>query len=88
MESLVRELIRNDVPPPVVGYELGDQMWPAELAWPDWQIAVVTAGRHGDPEIDDRDGAYRAEGWRIGTARDWTADELAELITTTDGSGR
>lgn len=87
LETLVRDLIDRHLPAPVVGYELGEQMWPAELAWPDRRLAIVVSGLHDDPEIGDRDHAYAAAGWRAKTAREWTADELSELIHVTDGGG-
>ncbi|GAA1376679.1 DEAD/DEAH box helicase [Catellatospora chokoriensis] len=80
LELLVRDLLQRELPAPTVGYELGDQMWPAELAWPDHRIAVVLAGSHDDPEVVDRDKAYAAAGWQVRTAKQWTTDELAALI--------
>jgi hypothetical protein len=88
LETLVRDLIDRQLPAPTVGYELGEQMWPAELAWPDRRIAIVVSGLRDDPEIADRDHAYAAAGWHARTAREWTADELSELINITDGGRR
>lgn len=56
--QLVQQLARQGLPAPIVGYELGDQGWPAELAWPDQRIAVVLTGQDDDPETEDRDRAY------------------------------
>ena len=88
LETLLQELLRRHLPAPVVGYELGDDGWPAELAWPDRRIAVVLAGPADDPEIADRDRAYAAAGWHARTAREWSADELAEQLDTTSVGGR
>ncbi|KXK60574.1 RNA helicase [Micromonospora rosaria] len=89
LEQLVQQLARRDVPTPVVGYELGDQGWQAELAWPDQRIAVVLTGASDDPENEDRDRAYADAGWQARTARDWTADELAaQIVTTNQGDER
>ena len=88
LELLAQELARQNVPAPVVGYELGDQAWPAELAWPDRRIAVVLSGPSGDPETEDRDRAYAEAGWHARTAREWSAEELAAQLTgTTGGEG-
>ncbi|MCW6003759.1 DEAD/DEAH box helicase [Micromonospora sp. CPCC 205371] len=89
LETLVRSLVRRGAPPPVVGYELGDQAWPAELAWPEHRIAIVLAGSPDDPETADRDRAYADLGWHVRTAREWTVEELtAELATTGAGGHR
>ncbi|MGW1059079.1 DEAD/DEAH box helicase [Micromonospora rubida] len=88
LELLVQQLARQDVPTPVAGYELGDQGWQAELAWPEQRIAIVLAGRPDDPETEDRDRAYADAGWRARTAREWSADELAAQIRATSGGER
>jgi AcrR family transcriptional regulator len=89
LELLVQQLARQGVPAPVVGYELGDQGWQAELAWPDRRIAVVLTGSPDDPEVVDRDRAYAAAGWHARTAREWSVHELAaQLAATSGGEGR
>ncbi|WBB80435.1 DEAD/DEAH box helicase [Micromonospora sp. WMMD882] len=89
LTQLVAQLARQGLPAPVVGYELGDEAWPAELAWPQQRIAVVLTGPAGDPETEDRDRAYVAAGWHARTARDWSAAELAgRLAGTSGGEGR
>ncbi|GAA3726853.1 DEAD/DEAH box helicase [Plantactinospora mayteni] len=88
LESLVQALIRRDLPVPVVGYELGDQGWQAELAWPEERVAVVLSGAAEDPEVQDRDGAYAGAGWHVRTAREWSADELIDRLGTRSGGGR
>ncbi|GAA1636915.1 hypothetical protein [Actinoplanes couchii] len=70
----------------MVGYELGEQGWQAEIAWPDRLTAIVLSGSTGDPETEDRDRAFGAAGWHARTARDWSADDIAELIERTNGS--
>ncbi|QGN48623.1 DEAD/DEAH box helicase [Micromonospora sp. WMMC415] len=85
LELLVQQLARQNLPAPVVGYELGDQAWPAELAWPDRRIAIVLTGPPGDPETEDRDRAYAEAGWHARTARDWSVDELAAQLEVTSG---
>ncbi|MCO8271803.1 DEAD/DEAH box helicase [Actinoplanes sp. TRM 88003] len=86
LERLMFALVKFNLPVPVVGYELGDQAWMAEFAWPDRRLAIVLAGDEDDPETDDRDKAYHAAGWHARTAVDWSADDLAELIGTTKGT--
>ncbi|PWU48057.1 RNA helicase [Micromonospora globispora] len=88
LELLVQQLARQDVPAPVVGYELGDQGWQAELAWPDRRIAVVLTGSPDDPEVADRDRAYADAGWHARTAREWSAEELAAQLAATSGGER
>ncbi|MGC4808214.1 DEAD/DEAH box helicase [Micromonospora sp. DT233] len=88
LELLVQQLARQDVPMPVVGYELGDQGWQAELAWPEQRIAIVLAGPPDDPETEDRDQAYVDAGWQARTARQWSVEELAAQIRATSGGGR
>ncbi len=74
LPELVTELAECDVPAPTVGYELGEPMWQAELAWPELRLAVVLA--------DDAETlhAYQHAGWQARTAREWTAHELSALI--------
>ncbi|MEU8425074.1 DEAD/DEAH box helicase [Micromonospora sp. NPDC048835] len=88
LDHLVQQLARQDLPAPVVGYELGDQGWPAELAWPERRIAIVLTGPSGDPETEDRDQAYANAGWHVRTAREWSVDELAAEIKATSGGER
>ncbi|MBQ1059825.1 DEAD/DEAH box helicase [Micromonospora sp. C41] len=85
LELLVQQLARQNLPVPVVGYELGDQAWPAELAWPERRIAVVLTGAPDDPETEDRDRAYTEAGWHARTAREWSAEELAAQLAATSG---
>ncbi len=88
LDGLMRALIKRNLPVPVVGYELGEQGWQAEFAWPDRRLAIVLSGPDGDPETEDRDRAYGVAGWHARTARDWSADDIAELIDSTNGSAR
>ncbi|MFD0782694.1 RNA helicase, partial [Micromonospora azadirachtae] len=85
LEHLVQQLARHDLPAPVVGYELGDQAWPAELAWPDRQIAIVLTGSPDDPETEDRDRAYAEAGWHARTAREWSVEELTAQLAASGG---
>ncbi|MDG4830480.1 DEAD/DEAH box helicase [Solwaraspora sp. WMMD1047] len=87
LERLVRQLADQGLPPPVVGYELGDQGWQAELAWPEQRTAVLLTGAAGDPEIADRDGAYAAAGWQARRAGDWSIADLAARIRASDHAG-
>ncbi|MCF6522810.1 DEAD/DEAH box helicase [Streptomyces sp. JJ36] len=79
------------VPAPEVGYELDARGgWMAELAWPAARVAVVTAprpdaGQEGDPEAEDRDSAFRAAGWHVGTATAWHVADLAKALGCTGG---
>ncbi|MEV6632207.1 serine/threonine-protein kinase [Actinoplanes sp. NPDC051470] len=81
IRRLLRPLAARGLPVPVVGYELGDEGWPAEVAWPDARIAILWADPPDDPETSRRDRAYAACGWDARTAARWTADGLAERIT-------
>ncbi|WP_331461114.1 helicase-related protein [Micromonospora tarapacensis] len=85
LDQLVQQLARQDLPAPVVGYELGDQGWQAELAWPERRIAIVLSGPSDDPETEDRDRAYAQAGWHARTAREWSVDELAAKIRAWSG---
>jgi hypothetical protein len=82
---------RGNVPAPEVGYELDAHGgWMAELAWPDARVGVVLTprppdGQDTDPEAEDRDKAFRAAGWDVRPATDWSADEIAgDLERRTD----
>ncbi|MFV2106088.1 DEAD/DEAH box helicase [Micromonospora sp. LOL_015] len=86
LDRLARQLASHGLPAPVVGYELGDQGWQAELAWPDKRIAIVLAGPDDDPEIEGRDQAYAADGWHARPARDWSVADLVERIAA-NGKG-
>lgn len=81
IRRLLQPLAARGLPVPVVGYELGDEGWPAEVAWPDARIAILWADPPDDPETIRRDRAYAAGGWDARTADRWTADGLAERIT-------
>ena len=62
--------------PDQIGYELGDQAWQAELAWPVPRIAVIAPG----PEAGDCIAAYVAAGWDARLPGDWPPDELGPRI--------
>ena len=81
IRRLLQPLASRGLPVPVVGYELGDEGWPAEVAWPDARIAIMWADPPADPETIRRDRAYAVAGWDARTADRWTADGLAERIT-------
>jgi hypothetical protein len=78
------------VPVPVpgqVGYELGDDAWQAELAWPQARVAVLAGGPGSGvaaAEVAACAAAYRAAGWDARPARDWPPDELAVRILEAD----
>jgi ATP-dependent helicase YprA (DUF1998 family) len=78
---LLRELIDRHAPAPEVGYELGEQGWLAELAWPHERIGVVLApvSPH-DFDAEKRNSAYTDAGWQIATAKEWHVDELIAKI--------
>ncbi|MGP3935329.1 DEAD/DEAH box helicase [Nonomuraea sp. KM88] len=59
LEGMLRAFAQAQTPLPQVGYELGDEAFLAELAWPERRIAVVV---DVDPE---RDEAYDLAGWRV-----------------------
>ncbi|MCT9934557.1 DEAD/DEAH box helicase [Planotetraspora sp. A-T 1434] len=64
--------------PDVVGYELGEQAWQAEMAWPSAKVAIVLAG--DNDEVRKRDAAYTEAGWDVRAVPGWTPEELAERI--------
>ncbi|MFE0153215.1 DEAD/DEAH box helicase [Nonomuraea sp. NPDC059007] len=79
LASFARALAALGVPAPAeVGFELGEQAWQAEVAWPDRKVAVVLAG--DDDEARNRDAAFAAAGWHVRDVQGWTPEELAELI--------
>jgi replicative superfamily II helicase len=81
---LAHDLAVRGVPAPEedeIGYELGDQRWLAELAWPRLRVAVIAPG----PEADDAVTAYAAKHWDARLPDDWPPDELARRIL---GGGR
>jgi hypothetical protein len=70
-----------------VGYELGDEAWQAELAWPQARVAVLAGGPGSGvtaTEVADCAAAYRAAGWDARSAREWPPDELAVRILGAD----
>ncbi|WP_127553976.1 DEAD/DEAH box helicase [Actinoplanes sp. OR16] len=88
LDGLMRALLKRNLPVPVAGYELGEQGWLAEFAWPSQRLAIVLSGADDDPEIEDRNKAYDAAGWHARTAREWSAKDLAALIDGTNGGAR
>ncbi|RCG32877.1 DUF1998 domain-containing protein [Sphaerisporangium album] len=81
LAEFARALAELGVPAPGeggVGFELGEQAWQAEMAWPSAKVAVVLAG--DDDEARNRNAAYTAAGWVVHDVRVWTAEELAERI--------
>jgi hypothetical protein len=77
--EFARALAELGVPAPLdIGFELGEQAWQAEIAWPNKKVAIVLAG--DDDEAGKRDAAYTAAGWDVRAAPGWTPEELAELI--------
>jgi hypothetical protein len=82
---LGHELAARGVPTPAddqIGYELGDQAWQAELAWPARLVAVIAPGRE-DAEVRnqaDTIAAYRAADRDARLPNDWPPDELAARI--------
>jgi hypothetical protein len=87
LATLVRVLADRGLPVPEVGFELGEGMWPAELAWPDHRVGVVLFGTPDDLEVADRDRAFRRAGWRVGTAEQWDVDALAEVLAGAGDAG-
>ncbi|MGN9811409.1 DEAD/DEAH box helicase [Micromonospora sp. BQ11] len=72
---LLKALAHAHAPLPQVGYELGDEAWSVELAWPSARFAVVI-----DDSID-RDDAYLAAGWHLQRAdKDNAIPEVTDLI--------
>lgn len=73
-----RNLADLGAPVPEVGYELGEQAWQAEVAWPSAKVAIVLAGN--DEEARRRDAAYAEAGWDVRPVTGWTPDELMRRI--------
>ncbi|MFE9975751.1 DEAD/DEAH box helicase [Streptomyces hirsutus] len=83
--TLAEGLASRGVPVPEDGYELDENGWLAELAWPAARVGVVLAprppeGEDGDPEAVDRDHAFAAAGWEVRPAAGWTADDIANRL--------
>ncbi|MFC4529331.1 DEAD/DEAH box helicase [Sphaerisporangium dianthi] len=81
LAEFARALAELGVPAPGeggVGFELGEQAWQAEMAWPSAKVAIVLAG--DDDEARKRDAAYAAAGWTAHDVGGWTAEGLAERI--------
>ncbi|WP_021591493.1 DEAD/DEAH box helicase [Actinomadura welshii] len=86
LATFVRGLAAKGFPTPPaagIGYELSEQGWQAEVAWPDRKIAIVLAG--DDEEAHRRDIAYAEAGWEVRPVAGWTYEELAERLM--DGNG-
>ncbi|MFC5214728.1 DEAD/DEAH box helicase [Streptomyces coerulescens] len=84
LQLLAVSLATRGVPAPVDGFELDENGWMAELAWPDQKVGVVLAPGSAEPEPDyeaqDRDRAFAAAGWDVRPASAWTAEELAHRL--------
>ena len=79
------ELARLEIPAPAsnqVGYELGEQAWQAELAWPPAKVAVIAPG----PEAGGMHAASRRPGWDARLPGDWPPEELAPASRAAGGS--
>ncbi|ROO52705.1 uncharacterized protein DUF1998 [Micromonospora sp. Llam0] len=74
VEHLLTALAHARAPLPQIGYELGDEAWMVELAWPDARIGVAV-----DDNVE-RDDAYAHAGWRIHHAGPDAEPEITELI--------
>ena len=83
LSALVRGLADRGLALPYAGFELGDARWQAEFAWEDARIAIVLSVRDRELDADEyrrRDEAFRAAGWTVRPATDWTVGELEALI--------
>ncbi|WP_437108501.1 hypothetical protein [Streptomyces sp. enrichment culture] len=83
--ALAETLAARGVPAAEDGYELDENGWLAEPAWPAARVGVVLAprppeGEDEDPEAADRDRAFAAAGWEVRPAAGWTADDLADRL--------
>ncbi|WP_018801986.1 DEAD/DEAH box helicase [Salinispora arenicola] len=80
VQRLLTTLAEAGIPLPEIGYELGDDAWPVELAWPGKRVCVVI---DEDPARDD---AYANAGWQLhhtgGEARLEPVELIRELETT------
>ena len=89
---LVHALAERGVPAPAddqIGYELGDQAWQAELAWP---VAAGRGHRARTRRPSDCIGrpiaAYRAVGWDARLPGDWPPDELGRADSAAEEGDR
>ncbi|GGK65751.1 helicase [Planomonospora parontospora subsp. parontospora] len=78
LAHLAHLLAESGVPAPEAGYELGEQAWQAEMAWPKVKVAVMLAG--DDDEARKRDAAYAQAGWDVRIAKGWMPGELVERV--------
>ncbi|MFD0902095.1 DEAD/DEAH box helicase [Actinomadura sediminis] len=81
LAAFVRGLAAAGIPSPPdsgIGYELGEQAWQAEVAWPDHKVAIVLAG--DGEEARRRDIAYAEAGWDVRSVHGWTREELVDRI--------
>ncbi|MGW1802076.1 hypothetical protein ACWCQN_40785 [Streptomyces sp. NPDC001984] len=90
--ALAESLAARRVRIPEDGYELDENGWLAELAWPDARVGVVLAprppeGEDEDPEAVDRDRAFAAAGWEVRPAASWTADDITDRLDGAPPSG-
>ena len=81
----MQELARQNVPAPVVGYELGDQA--GRPSWPGLIGAslVVLSGPPATRKQKTVTGRMPRAGWHARTAREWSVNELAAQLTATTG---
>jgi hypothetical protein len=90
--TLAEALAARGLPAPEDGYELDENGWLAELAWPGARIGVVLAprppeGQEEDPEAADRDRAFAAAGWEVRPAAAWTVEEIMARLNGAPPSG-
>jgi hypothetical protein len=80
--QLVEHVCADNVPIPVVGYEIYDDGapgWPLEAAWPAHRVAVLVDA------LDERDAWLAAHGWSARHADAWTPEQLKDAINGSAG---
>ncbi|MFI5845607.1 serine/threonine-protein kinase [Catenuloplanes sp. NPDC051500] len=82
LDNLVAALSGRGIAAPLIGYELGNEGWLAELAWPIYKTAIMVLGSLNEQELIDRDTAYDIAGWDARPAARWNADEICRRVTT------
>jgi hypothetical protein len=79
--AYARDLRDLGVSPDLIGFELNEQGWQAELAWDRPKVAVLLDG----PEAAESAAAFAAAGWDARPVAGWPVEELARRILEVQG---
>jgi hypothetical protein len=77
VRPLVRAAIEGGAPIPVAGFELGEDGWQAEVAWPEQRVAVLI------DTVPERDAWLTREQWDARPLGEWTTDRLLAALRRT-----